>query len=90
MTNPSDAYQRGNRDALLSLAAEFDALVAIYDKRVEKYDPLRYDHPVARRAASVLRTGSVDCMVAFQRAADIARRRARALPDDPELPPEAP
>lgn len=73
----SDAYRRGNRDALLSLAAEFDARAKAEDIEAERLSGHR---TMGDRLAENRRWAGH----AWTQAADLARRRAEAMPEDPE------
>ncbi len=83
------AYQRGNRDGLLSLAKQLEAVI-----REEESDLIRLQE--ARGLLTKKPTLLVDCMVlerlarhrlwAAQRCHRLALAAAEALPDDPEAP----
>lgn len=75
------AYQRGNRDAMLSFVAECEARADAMRRSAER---LR-KHPTMGDMLGTERYFAVD---AWTSAADLARRRAEALPEDPEAAPE--
>ncbi len=72
----SDTYQRGNRDGLLSFAAECDARAESEKQQAEK---LRRHRTLGERLA----TNRLYAAEAWHEAAALARRRAEALPEDP-------
>ena len=82
-------YQRGNRDALLNIAAQLDARADASEKR---YDDMRARLDRGRFAASTMHRTVVNAMLAHavhdRDVAVMARRLAEALPEDPEEPTE--
>ena len=87
MDSDLTAYQRGNRDGLLSIAGLFDKLAA-----GQRLDADRMDSHAQRRgiklhtirAAERLRDQALYKMQQWTAAADMARRQAEMLPEDPE------
>lgn len=69
-----DTYQRGNRDALLSFAAECEARAA-----GDRITAARLDG----EGHKLLADGCYSAAGAWAEAADLARRRAEAMPEDP-------
>ena len=82
LVNLHDAYQRGNRDGLLSFANHLRDQAALYEaecSRVRAYRPGSYAHELVNRTRLVQITLLRDLETA-------ARRAAEALPMDPEVP----
>lgn len=82
LVNPHDAYQRGNRDGLISFANHLRDLAALYEaecSRVHAYRRGGYAHDLVNRTRLVQ-----IALLRDQEAA--ARRAAEALPLDPEVP----
>jgi hypothetical protein len=81
-----NAYQRGNRDGLLSFAAFAKKQADIYGddiaKRADQQLKTR-DERVQRQAAELAKTSMLR-MVVWQEAAAEAERMAQALPEDSE------
>jgi hypothetical protein len=79
------AYQRGNRDALLSFAKAMGVLTEPWEAEVAR-TARAMENPVnsvqANAAARLNRHASMR-LVAMREAAYLARRMAEALPDDP-------
>jgi len=73
-------YQRGNRDGLLSLAIDLERLA-----QAEREEAARLSRH--RTMGERLATNRHFAADALDRAARVARTRAEALPDDPEVPP---
>lgn len=80
MTTP---YQRGNRDGLLNLAAEIERLAALCDESAEAFRA-RADRGCA--SAKMLYEHDIRAAEGYRKVAALARRRAEALPEDPEEP----
>lgn len=78
MPTDRDAYQRGHRDALLSLAADLDALA-----QGEREHGKRYE------SAGIIPPMTAGRLTAYTEAARRARRSAESLPHDPEEVPDA-
>jgi hypothetical protein len=74
-------YQRGNRDGLLNLAAELEVLADTAKARV---DALRRRVNYRLTAGPSADHWEVEAR-AYTRAASLARRRAEACPEDPEV-----
>ena len=80
-----DAYQRGNRDGLLSFANALDAQAEVYDTHADEYevklDAGPYAHSPMHRNVLIQ-----DRLLAhkLREIADQARRASQALPLDPE------
>lgn len=72
-------YQKGHRDALLALAVEIEACVATEREKYTLGD--NYVVGSARHQAVIASGWRI---MAMQSDANLARRRAEALPHDPE------
>ena len=81
-----NAYQRGNRDGLLALAAWAKAQADLHGHEVERVAPaqLGWKNETQRRAAEQISTNALRRMVVYREAAKEAERLAQALPMDPE------
>lgn len=78
-----NAYQRGNRDGLLNLAAEFAGKAAGEEAAIERL--LKSPGYRSETPGHVGLLANMDGrMRSYLAAADLARRRAEAVPDDPE------
>jgi len=83
---PSDAYQRGNRDGLLSFAAWANVQADQSFEEVERCARVLRNpvNGVQENAARAIERGSMHRMLAYRAAADHAHRMSEALPIDPE------
>jgi hypothetical protein len=81
-----NAYQRGNRDGLLALAAWAKAQADLNGQEVERVAPatLHWKNEIQRRAAEQISTNALRRMVVYNEVAKEAERMAQALPCDPE------
>jgi hypothetical protein len=81
-----NTYQRGNRDGLLNVALEMDAAAALEQAEVD-----RYSNPSANPATVArVRHGCLIRRETWRAAAALVRRRAEAMPEDPEATPAIP
>ncbi len=84
-----DAYQRGNRDGLLSFANQLDQRAEVAQEEAERYEAQLNK---GRFATSPMHRGVVTRMHMtaheIRTIAELARRAAEALPLDPEAPEE--
>jgi hypothetical protein len=73
-----DTYQRGNRDGLLAFAAECDEEAARQEAEGRKWETSRHNAGLRTAEMYYARSGVLSAV------ARTARRRAEALPLDPE------
>lgn len=80
---PGDAmtpYQRGHRDSLLNLAALLDATAKRNEQVAEKFG-----HPDKGTTADQAQRTYDSLANAYANAADLARKQAERMPEDPEV-----
>jgi len=75
-----NAYQRGHRDSLLNLAALLDQRARAYTTQAD-----RIGSPLLGSTMAKVQEMNLTWAGAYERAADLARKQAEMMPDDPEV-----
>ena len=81
-----NAYQRGNRDGLLSFAVTLDELAAMWQEDAKKLDTNVKKLSAPTEIQKMTVSNALFRAAAYREAASRARRAAESLPYDPEIP----